>query len=236
MPERNPLRNKAYEIWKESGGKKPLKDIAKELGVPDSTIRKWKCLDNWEKKRSKERSQKRSALKNDLEKIHGNAIALLGNKNAFKTGEYETIYFDSLDEDEMEMLKNYSEDGLEKIERAILLYEIRERRMLKLLAKLKGEQFETETLNVYHYKPTKMTIDVCDSQGQQMQVEEVIYDKFLKRTEEKQQPIINRIMDIENALTRVQEKKQRAIESKERILAAKRLLDLKERKLNAEVW
>lgn len=45
---RNPLRNEAYKIWIESNKKKALKDIAKELNVSDSTVRKWKSEDKWD--------------------------------------------------------------------------------------------------------------------------------------------------------------------------------------------
>lgn len=44
---RSPNRDKAFEIWKSSAGKKPLKDIAAELGVPDTQVRKWKNIDKW---------------------------------------------------------------------------------------------------------------------------------------------------------------------------------------------
>lgn len=45
---RSPARDKAYEIYKISEGKKLLKDIAAELGVSDSQIRKWKNQDKWD--------------------------------------------------------------------------------------------------------------------------------------------------------------------------------------------
>lgn len=49
MPRRRtPKRDKAEKIWRESGKSKPLKDIAAELGVADSTVRKWKSTDHWE--------------------------------------------------------------------------------------------------------------------------------------------------------------------------------------------
>ncbi|WBL16439.1 terminase small subunit [Sutcliffiella sp. NC1] len=45
---RSPNRDKAFEMWKESGGKLLLKDIAAELRVKDSQIRKWKNQDKWD--------------------------------------------------------------------------------------------------------------------------------------------------------------------------------------------
>lgn len=44
---RSPKRDEAYRIWLDSGGKKKLKDIASDLGVSETQIRKWKNLDQW---------------------------------------------------------------------------------------------------------------------------------------------------------------------------------------------
>jgi phage terminase small subunit len=45
---RSPSRDKAFELWKESGGTRLLKDIAAELNVTDTQVRKWKNQDKWE--------------------------------------------------------------------------------------------------------------------------------------------------------------------------------------------
>jgi phage terminase small subunit len=45
---RSPSRDKAFELWKESGGKRKLKDIAAELNVTDTQVRKWKNQDKWD--------------------------------------------------------------------------------------------------------------------------------------------------------------------------------------------
>lgn len=68
---RNPLRDEAYRIWIESNKKKALKDIAKELDVSDSTVRKWKSEDKWSDE------TKRSA---PIEKERYDSMK--GNKNA----------------------------------------------------------------------------------------------------------------------------------------------------------
>ncbi|MDV7737386.1 phage terminase small subunit [Enterococcus casseliflavus] len=46
--QRNPMRDEAYRIWIDSNKKKPLKDIADELGLSASTVRKWKSEDKWD--------------------------------------------------------------------------------------------------------------------------------------------------------------------------------------------
>ncbi|WP_050943992.1 phage terminase small subunit-related protein [Bacillus pumilus] len=47
---RNPNRDKAIQLWKESDGNRLLKGIAEELGVTANTIRKWKASDKWDEK------------------------------------------------------------------------------------------------------------------------------------------------------------------------------------------
>ncbi len=39
---RNPDRDKAFEIWLNSNAAAKLKNIAIEIGIPDSLVRKWK--------------------------------------------------------------------------------------------------------------------------------------------------------------------------------------------------
>lgn len=46
--QRNPLRDKAKQIWLESNGETPLADIAIGLKKSYSTIRKWKSTDKWD--------------------------------------------------------------------------------------------------------------------------------------------------------------------------------------------
>ena len=47
---RSPNRDKAFEIYKLNNGEILLKDIAAQLGVNDTQIRKWKSQDKWEEK------------------------------------------------------------------------------------------------------------------------------------------------------------------------------------------
>jgi len=48
--ERDPRRDQAFEIWKNSSGQKKLNEIASELGISDGTVRGWKNKDSWEAK------------------------------------------------------------------------------------------------------------------------------------------------------------------------------------------
>ena len=91
MPrQRNPKREQAKGLWLESGKKRPLKDIASELKVSASTVRKWKSTDNWDEKTKgsapiqKERYDSLHKNKNAIGN-HGGA-APPQNKNAVTHG------------------------------------------------------------------------------------------------------------------------------------------------------
>ncbi|MDK0740553.1 terminase small subunit [Clostridium perfringens] len=48
--ERSPNRDKAFEIYINNNGDIKLIDIAKDLNIKDSQVRKWKSQDNWDEK------------------------------------------------------------------------------------------------------------------------------------------------------------------------------------------
>ena len=54
--ERNPNRDKAFDIYKKHKGEIDLVEIASQLDVPDGTIRGWKSKDKWDKKLGIERN------------------------------------------------------------------------------------------------------------------------------------------------------------------------------------
>ncbi|WP_342556660.1 phage terminase small subunit [Lysinibacillus sp. FSL P4-0201] len=73
---RNPKRDEAFQMWLESKGQSLLKDIAEQLDLSDSQIRKWKNQDKWD-----------DQLKGNVTKSNGNVTkrsrgAPAGNNNA----------------------------------------------------------------------------------------------------------------------------------------------------------
>ena len=101
---RSPNRDKACELWLESGKKRPLKDIAAELKVSEEQIRKWKNQDKWDKvtlpnAKSNVTNRKGGQPGNKNAVGHG-GTGPPGNKNAVTTGEFETLFFDTLEDDE----------------------------------------------------------------------------------------------------------------------------------------
>ena len=124
----------------------------------------------------------------------GGTGAEIGNKNAVTTGEYENIYKDVLDEDELDLYENYQVDDVEQLlmeEYKILT--IREKRMLKRIKKLNEQK--------------DMTIDFIRKKNSKSETETIT----------EAEPTINLIQRIEEGLTRVQEAKRKCIESLNKI-------------------
>lgn len=67
--QRDPRREEAYQIWKDSNGSKKLKDIAEELDVSDTQIRKWKSQDKWEPSKGNVTNSKSNVTKPKAENI-----------------------------------------------------------------------------------------------------------------------------------------------------------------------
>lgn len=44
---RSPNRNKAFELWLESGGNISNRELADQLGEKEKTISNWKSRDKW---------------------------------------------------------------------------------------------------------------------------------------------------------------------------------------------
>ena len=83
---RSPKRDEAYKIWLDSGGKKKLKDIASDLGVSETQIRKWKNLDKWNGNVTNQSKGNVTKRKRGGQPGNHNATGPPGNKNAEKYG------------------------------------------------------------------------------------------------------------------------------------------------------
>lgn len=146
---RNPKRDEAKKIWLDSKGTKHLKDIAEELGLSPSQIRKWKSQDSWsdelngnvtndEKERYHSSHRNKNAAGNNGGPPPGNKNAVgngggapSGNHNALITGEYETIDFDTMTDKERELFDGVTDDPLITINTQIRTLKIRQHRIME---------------------------------------------------------------------------------------------------------
>ena len=145
-----------------------LVEIASKLNLPEGTVRRWKSTHKWDNERSDKKSERSERKKggqpgNRNAEGHG-GTGPPGNKNAVRTGEFETLFFNTL---------NWEEQQL------------------------------TSMIGLDEKPPPGMTV--------------VKYTDGLEKgdcTELKEYAgILGQIQQIEDALTRVQAKKQKAIEA-----------------------
>lgn len=163
---RNPKRDEAKKIWLDSDGKRHLKDIAEELGVSPSQIRKWKSLDKWsdelkgnvtndddaEKERYHSARYNQNAAGNSGGAPPGNQNAVgnlggapRGNNNALVTGEYETIDFDTMSEKERVLFEGVTDDPLLTINTQIRTLKIRQHRIMERI-KIRQEMDDSDAM------------------------------------------------------------------------------------------
>lgn len=129
-------------------------------------------------------------------KLHGGASTgprdkskMLNNKNGVSTHENESIVFDSLDDDEMDLLNQIDLDKLKQLDNEIKLVDIRLRRMMNRI-QLLGEDDMSVSLHVVgtEGKRPNESLESVDS--------------------------LSKIQNIEDAITRVQAQKLRLIKAK----------------------
>ncbi|MBQ9348709.1 MAG: hypothetical protein IJT94_15470 [Oscillibacter sp.] len=154
---RSPNRGRAYELWKESGGTRELKDIAEELGVSPEQVRKWKHADAWGSSWEKERDQTgkvtlpkgnghvtKSKRRRGGQPRNQNAEGNTGgapvrNRNALKHGGYSKLYLDTLTEEERAAIASGERDTEQLLLGEIDLLSIRERRIMVRIRELSGK-------------------------------------------------------------------------------------------------
>lgn len=87
MPrQRSPKRDLARQLWLDSGKKKKLKDIAAEIEVSESQVRKWKNQDNWNGNVTNKAKGNVTKRKRGAQPGNHNATGPPGNNNAEKFG------------------------------------------------------------------------------------------------------------------------------------------------------
>ena len=189
---------------------KKLIEIAEALGVPEGTVRSWKNRYGWNCNINATLQSKQLQSKRNVAKKRGgqpgnkNAVGHggtgpPGNKNAVTTGEFETLLFDCLDPEERRLADAVPADKGQLLLQEIRLLTVREHRMLRRIEDLRRteEYYDSGEL------AAGMTM-VSRKSGI-----EKGHETDLKEFQGK----LGQIQAIEDALTRVQGRKQRAIEA-----------------------
>lgn len=184
-----------------------LIDIASQLGIPEGTVRSWKNRHNWDCNVAKEKcnvaKRKGGQPGNKNAEGHG-GTGPPQNKNAVKTGEFETLFFDTLNPEEKQLASLIQPDKDQLLLQEIRLLTVREHRMLKRIESLrKLEEQEPAAGSDEENIPPGMSVTEYSSGIEKGKPTEL----------KKYEGILGQIQAIEDALTRVQARQQKAIET-----------------------
>ncbi|MEC3639780.1 phage terminase small subunit [Bacillus halotolerans] len=252
---RDPKRDEAFRLWEESGGTRLLKDIAEELGCSPSLIRKWKNQDHWEEKmngnvtkqndKSNGNVTKRPGAPKGSKNAKGNkggkappgnqnakgnrgGAAPKGNKNSVRTGEYESILFDFMDDTEKELFGQIETDPLYQIDLTIRELSLRERRMMQRISRIENGLTEKQRRVLQQMRKVKDIVQTPEKNGLVKSVPIINERLVVTEIEETEMRAIDDILNIEEAMTRVTDKRLKAIRQKYDMI---RLMDEHELKL-----
>ena len=205
-----------------------LVDIAGKLGVPEGTIRSWKNRGKWEGKSSKK--NQRNVAKDET---GGNATlqkrkrggqpsnrnakgskggsAPLRNKNAETHGAYSKIYWDSLDDEELDMIDDMEDAEEFQLIMQLQLFSVREHRLMKRIKKYQELEVENHGLSIKSVSKTKKMEDITNFEGET--VDSGKYKKITETNVTNTETVINSIMALEAELTKIQRARTKAIET-----------------------
>lgn len=215
--QRDPRRDEAKRIWLESNGEKQLKDIATELNVSDSQVRKWKSIDKWSAELKGNVTNDKSNVTNQGGAPFGNQNAKgnkgnsrasppVGNKNALKTGEYETIFFETLSDEEKDIYSSLNDDPSFVLSEEIRLLKIRQLRMMKRIKQAETGLNDEEIERLQQLRKIKTPIEKDD---RKLEIKrEVMQDVQVSRKTHRK---IDDILSIEDSLTRISNQLAKAI-------------------------
>lgn len=236
VDKRSDERKNAEKMFLESNGKLKLVEIAEKMGLPSNKVRKWKSLDGWEaklhpdtKKGKKKPVERSTSEKGSVPRKRGapkgnkNAVGGRGNPNAIppdatKHGGYSAVYWDTIDDDERELIKDMPQDEETLLLDQIHLYSVRERRIMKAINKYRNTESPV-AVSFSQRSERKRTFDNKE--------EEDLYNKIVNEKVEKRERMPgkeygiftqtenkdNIILRLESELSNVQAKKTKAIEA-----------------------
>ena len=196
------------------------KDISEKLSVPLNTLKSWRKRDKWERGGATKEVQ---PTNRGAPKGNQNAIGNKGNsrtsppkrnKNAVKTGEYETIFADMLSDEEKDIYSTMNDDPFFILDEEIRILKIRQYRMLKRIKDAEAGLNDEEVERLQQLRKVKEP-SVID--GKMVTVKrEVLKDVQVTRKTFRK---LDDILAIEDALTRVSNQLIKAIKQQKELLS-----------------
>jgi len=220
-------RIRAEQMYRDSKGTMKLVEIAAQLGVSPSKVRKWKSLDTWDKnvKPAREKQMVRStnsrgnappqkkpgAPSGNKNAVGNNGGAPLRNQNATKHGIYREPFADILKGRDMEVYDAIVTNGIneeDSLIEKIALFTVRERWLLGKIQNFSKQDRESSGLIVSEVNRTDIARNMLKDSG----TEQTTSTRTVNNTE--------LLFKAHAELTKVQEQNRRCIEALHRLRQA----------------
>ncbi|MMZ63318.1 hypothetical protein D1872_255640 [compost metagenome] len=143
---------------------------------------------------------------------------------------------DALEKDEQELVDQVDTDPVQQADEAIKLLTIRERRMLQRIGKLMNGLTEKQRRVLSELKAIKDVMIVHDEKSGVTKTVPITKPEMIEsQIEETEYRAIDDIIKLEEALTRVQDKKLKAIELKNKLLDEERQIRIEKLKFELQM-
>lgn len=232
---RNPKRDEAFRLFEAARGEVKMKDLAEQLDLPASRVRKWKTEDKWDEKLEERSGRKKGALplrKKRGEKKKNKGGAPLHNTNAVKTGEFQTLWLDQLSDAERQAYEEISVDKEGQADHDIRLLTWRENKMMERLFALREGIDNIERDTVEEAVPKVVPIQAYDeAAGAVVSKSSATRELQVKEVRTKVKSLLDEILRVEEALTRIQDKKAKFLQTKHKIEIDRERLELERRRI-----
>ncbi|ASJ54418.1 hypothetical protein BP422_13140 [Brevibacillus formosus] len=153
----------------------------------------------------------RGAPKGNKYAVGNNGGAPLRNQNAVRTGEFRTLWMDALSPEELERLQNVDPDPISQAIKTIVQCEWRESGMIEEIQAIRRGLLDKERRVTQERVAQKDAIPVTDPKtGQSTTISVTREALVVTKIEEIEASSSKRILDIEEALTRVVDKRLKA--------------------------
>lgn len=213
------------------------KALSEKTGISINTIKSWIKRDKAKKSATNEGApgshedappKKRKGAPSGNKNAKGNrgGSAPVRNKNAEKHGAYSKVYWDTLDEEEMSMIKSMEDSEEEQLIMQIQMFSIRERRLMQRIKVYKEIEEKNHGLAVKSVSKKKVIEDLVDSRGSSVGDGE--FKRSTETTLTNTEAVMNSIMTLESELTKIQRAKTKALDSLAKLRNERRKLEIEE--------
>lgn len=181
-------------------------------------------------------------------KVHGNTTAQLGNKNAVghgapkgnrnavKTGEYQSVSVETMTKEELEVYKSAKVDVMEALDEEIRIQAVRRFRMEKLYKTMSKRKEDLDTTEIYEYEDRDTVVTVEDAAGEKKEAIVKKRQKLPARSVETRRTMDTKMLAAVQAVARMDRQRLSTLIEKAKLEQGAKSLELKERKINAEEW